>query len=298
MKLLSTLCATLVLAACQNHDGVAIIVDQSYRPEIVATSREGFSAPDGLLWWDGALYMADEGGSAVRCWTPGAAPRTLAHGQGIASPEDLARGRNGEIYFSDDDSGGIWRIGRDGRLSHLVLGLRSTEAIIVAPSGDLLVGDQVGRRILRVSPDGRTSELIGAQAGIAKPESMALDPAGNLYIADNAEDVLYLRTKDGVLHKPIHARRGFSPETLHHAGGVLYISDSKNGAVYRYTPEDGLATIATFAGDLGNVQGLTSDDAGNLYVSVQTDLQRGRGYILRLRRGRQKQVPAGAGCAA
>ena len=35
-------------------------------------------------------------------------------------------------------------------------------------------------------------------------------------------------------------------------------------------------------GDLANVQGIAADPAGNLYVSVQADLETGRGYVLRL----------------
>ena len=39
-----------------------------------------------------------------------------------------------------------------------------------------------------------------------------------------------------------------------------------------------------FGGTWANVQGITSDESGNLYVSVQSDLDADRGYILRLAR--------------
>ena len=120
--------------------------------------------------------------------------------------------------------------------------------------------------------------------GIAKPESFAFDDKGNLYIADNRDNVLYLLTADGRLHRAIADRGGFSPESLRFAGGVLFITDSDNGKLYRYTPEDGLTVIALFAGTLANIQGIAADDKGALYVSVQSDLEARKGYILKLSR--------------
>jgi hypothetical protein len=130
---------------------------------------------------------------------------------------------------------------------------------------------------------------------IAKPESFAFDAAGNLYIADNEEDILYLVTADGRLRRPIARREGFSPESLHFSGGVLFITDSANGKLHRYSPEDGLTTFAVFAGELANVQGITSDDAGSLYVSVQSDLKaRPRLYPAPQPRGPGRERPAAA----
>jgi sugar lactone lactonase YvrE len=278
-----------LLAGCggAQADGFVTMLDSDYRAELIGSPGDGFTAPDGLLWHDGALYMADEGGSAVRVWRPGAGAVTLADARaGFRSPEDLVRDAAGNLYVTDDDAGGVRRIDPRGRTLLLAGGIASTEALAIAPDGTLLVGDQNGRRVLLVAPDGRMRVLIGPEAAIAKPESLAFDGRGNLYIADNQEDVLYLLDADGRLHRPIAGRRGFSPESIVHAGGTLYITDSRHGALYRYTPEDGLAAIAVFGGDLGNVQGVTADPAGNLYLSVQADLDAGRGYVLRLTRRR------------
>jgi sugar lactone lactonase YvrE len=160
-------------------------------------------------------------------------------------------------------------------------GLKSTEGLVLAPSGALLVGGGETGRIVLLGKDGGTTVL---PLRIEKPESMAFDAAGNLYIADNQADILYVVTQDGRLHRAIANREGFSPETLHFAGGALLITDSRNGKLHRYAPEDGLATVAVLAGALGNVQGVTSDEAGNIYLSVQTDLKAKRGTILRLKR--------------
>ena len=280
----------LLLAGCGRGEPEAriFLIDPGYRAELIGTSADGFAAPDGLLWREGGLVLADEGGSALLSWRPGTAPRRLAGVRaGLASPEDLAADAAGNLYFTDDDAGGVRRTDPQGRTTLVAgpeQGLGSTEGIALAPSGMLLVGDQNGHRILAVAPDGRVATLLGPDAGIGKPESLAFDAAGNLYIADNDADILYLLTRDGRLHRPIAGREGFSPETLFYAAGTLYITDSRHGALYRYSPEDGLHAIAVFAGDFANIQGVTADPAGNLYLSVQADLEAGRGYILRLTR--------------
>ena len=147
-----------------------------------------------------------------------------------------------------------------------------------------MVGDAPGHRVLRVTPDGTVSVLIDADKGLAKPESFAFDAQGNLYIADNRDNVLYLLTTDGRLHRVIADRSGFSPESLRFAGGALFITDSEHGKLFRYTPVDGLNVVALFGGTLANIQGIAADEAGSLYVSVQSDLKGRKGYILKLYR--------------
>ena len=282
----------LALVACGPLDQEAMVlaVEPGWTVEIAATEKDGFGSPDGLLWADGKLYVADEGGSALRAWQPGKRAATLADsGAGLASPEDLVRDRAGNVYFTDDTRGGLWRTDPLGRTAALVApgrGLGSTEGLGLSPAGDLIVGDAPGRRVVKVSPGGRASVLIGADKGIAKPESFAFDASGNLYIADNRDNVLYRLTRDGALHRAVADRGGFSPESLLFTDGALFITDSDHGKLFRYTPEDGLAVIALFGGSLANVQGLAADGRGNLYVSVQSDLKGRRGSILKLyRRG-------------
>jgi len=285
------LLAAFLLAACAPLDQEAMVltVEPGWRAQLVASELDGFGSPDGLLWADDTLYVADEGGSAVRAWRPGGRAATLADGAaGLASPEDLVRDSAGNLYFTDDSRGGLWRIDRLGSTAALVAptdGLQSSEGLALSPAGDLVVGDAPGRRVLKVAADGAVSVLVGPDKGIAKPESFAFDDQGNLYIADNRDNVLYLLTARGTLHRVIADRRGFSPESLLFARGALFITDSDDGKLFRYTPEDGLSVVALFGGRLANIQGIAADDKGDLYLSVQSDLAGRKGYILKLYRG-------------
>lgn len=275
------------LAACDPLDQEAMLValEPGWKAELVADERDGFGSPDGLLWADGSLYVADEGGSALRSWRPGSRPATLADAKaGLASPEDVVRDPAGNLYFTDDTRGGLWRTDALGRTIAMVApnrGLPSTEGLGLSPAGDLVVGDAPGHRVLKVTSDGATSVLA---EGVTKPESFAFDGEGDLYIADNRDNILYRLTTDGVLQRLIADRGDFSPESLHFAGGALFITDSDHGKLFRYTPADGLKAIALFGGAFANIQGVAADDRGALYLSVQSDLKARKGYILKLSR--------------
>lgn len=287
LRSLIWLALATVTASCGNggEQGAVVILGNAYTAEIVATQDDGFSSPDGLNWHRGMLYVADEGGSAVRRWTPGDRPETLADDSaGIASPEDLVIDADGAIFFTDDTAGGLWRINRSGQVARIAgpeAGLVSTEGIALAPDGSVLVGEQSGR-VFRVDGQGGVSVFLGAAAGIRKPESMVFDEQGNLYIADNRDDTLSLVTPAGSIFRLIEGRSSFSPETLAFADGTLFITDSHNGDLYRYTRRTGLQTIAVFMGDFNNINGVTIDDAGAIYVSVQADLANRRGYLVKL----------------
>jgi sugar lactone lactonase YvrE len=290
MRAAAILLAALALGACGPLDQEAMVlaVEPGWSAELVASDKDGFGSPDGLLWDGGTLYVADEGGSALRAWKAGSRPATLADSKaGLASPEDLVRDGDGNLYFTDDTRGGLWRTDRVGRTIAVVdpsRGLPSTEGLGLSPAGDLVVGDAPGHRVLKVTPSGQVSVLIGPDKRIAKPESFAFDGEGNLYIADNRDNVLYLLTVDGRLHRVIADRKGFSPESLRFAGGSLFITDSDHGKLFRYSPDDGLNVVALFGGTLANVQGIAADPDGALYLSVQSDLKARKGYIVKLYR--------------
>lgn len=285
--LLSLFASGIFLSGCGlDQKGMVLLTDKSYRATVVGTNKDGFTVPDGLLWKQGRLYIADEGGDAVRVWTDADQVKTFCDSSlGISSPEDLVMDARGDIFFTDDDAGGVWEVDAQGKsflLAGKDKGLISTEGIALSPAGGILVGESESHRVLSVSQTGEVSVFLGAEYGIKKPESMVYDDKGNLYIADNEDNVLYLLTPDMKLHRPLENQTGFSPETIWYSRGVLYITDSSNGKLSRYTPEEGLRTIAVFGGKLAAVSGITTDDDGSIYVSIQTDLKHKLGYVLRL----------------
>lgn len=293
ISLLYILLSGALLSGCGlDQKGMVLMTDESYRAVVVGTNNDGFTVPDGILWKQGRLYLADEGGSAFRIWTSANEVITLADSSlGVMSPEDFVVD-NGEIFFTDDDAGGVWKINEQGEASLLAgkdKGLISTEGIALSPTGTILVGDVERHQVFSVSRSGEVSVFLGEEYGIKKAESMVFDEKRNLYIADNEDNVLYLLTPDKKLHRPIENQEGFSPETLWYSNGMLYITDSQNGKLFTYTPEEGLTTIAVFGGKLAAISGITTDDEGNIYLSIQTDLKRKLGYIVKLEKEAQQE---------
>ena len=281
-------CALFVLTSCKvmGKDGLILMTDRSYKGEVFATNKNGMGAPDGLRWYGGKLYLADEGSSALEVWSADGGMKTLMDRQaGAQSPEDLVVDAAGNVFVSDDDAGGVWEVDASGKQSLLAgkdKGLYSTEGLALAPDGSLLAGDTDSHQIFKVTRTGEVSVFLGREFGITKPESMTYDDKGNLYIADNEDDVLYLLDTNRQLHRAIDRKDGFSPESLFFFRGTLYITDSKAGKLYLLTPNEELKPIATFGGRLKNIQGVTVDEQGDIYVSVQSDLKRNVGYIIKI----------------
>ena len=275
------------LTSCKlQKEGLVIMTDASYKASIFATSKTGFGSPDGLLWRNGKLYLANEGSDALEVWSKADGLKRLADAKlGFLSPEDLVMDKDGNIFFTDDDAGGLWEVDALGG-THLIAGkdkgLISTEGIALAADGSLIVGDGEQHEVFRVTRDGKVAEFLGKEYGIAKPESMVFDDKGNLYIADNEDNVLYLLDLNHQLHRIVDRKDTFSPETIYFFKGSLYITDSHYGKLYVYTPNEEVKTIAAFGGQLKNVQGITLDDQGNIFVSVQSDLKHDVGEIIEI----------------
>jgi sugar lactone lactonase YvrE len=279
------------LTSCKlQKEGLVIMTDASYKASILATNKAGVGAPDGLLWRNGKLYLADEGSQGIEVWSKTEGVKRLADASlGFLSPEDLVMDKDGNIFFTDDDAGGLWEVDAKGG-THLVAGkdkgLISTEGLALAPDGSLLVGDGVQHKVFRVERTGAVSEFLGQESGINKPESMVFDDQGNLYIADNEDNVLYMLDGAHKLHRIVDRQETFSPETIFFSRGSLYITDSHSGKLYIYSPNEELKTIAAFSGQLKNVQGVTVDDQGTIFISVQSDLKHKVGSIIEISKER------------
>ncbi len=287
IKLALIVAVVVLFGACnKGRHGLVLMTDPSYKATVFATNNGGIGAPDGLRWNGNKLYLADEGAGALEVWSQDGGVRKLLDAQfGAASPEDLVIDSEGNVFFSDDDAGGVWEVDAKGG-QHLLAGkdkgLYSTEGIALAPDGSILVGDTDQHKIFQVTRAGEVSVFLDRNSGITKPESMTFDDKGNLYIADNEDNVLYLLDKNHQLHRVVDRKDHFSPETIFFSRGSLYITDSQSSKLYVYTPNEELKTIAAFGGQLKNIQGVTVDDYGDIYVSIQSDLKHNVGYIIKI----------------
>jgi sugar lactone lactonase YvrE len=251
-----------------------------------ATSAMFASAWDVAVAANGDVYVSDTYNHRVRKFTPGGAITTIA-GNGTSS----AAG--------------------DGGLA-VAAGLNLPTAIALDAAGNLLIADSGNHRVRRVTPGGVISTIAGtgvagslgdggpaASAQLNDPEGLALDAAGNVYVAEHTGN----RVRKFAVGGSIQTIAGTGVASFSGDGGVgtaatlnrpsslvvsasgdVFIADVNNHRVRKLTAG---GTISTYAGNgtttcsTGGVatsasitapSGLALDAAGQLYVSGPCDM--------------------------
>ncbi|MDB6135379.1 MAG: repeat containing protein [Verrucomicrobiales bacterium] len=242
-------------------------------------SAARFALPVGVaLDGAGTLYVADPLSSTIRKVTPGGVVTTLAglagsqgsaDGTGAAArfnfPLGVAADRSGNVYVADSDNHTIRRVTAAG--------------VVTTLAG--LAGE-------RGSADG-----AGAAARFSRPDGLAADAEGNVYVADAVNCTIRRVTAAGVVTTLAGlagepgsadgagaAARFFSPVAVAVDGsGTLYVSDFGSSTVRRITPGGEVTTIGGTAGLRGSAdgtgaaahfafpEGIAVDADGNLYVA-------------------------------
>ncbi len=160
--------------------------------------------------------------------------------------------------------------------------------LAVDPTGNIYVADSENALIREITPTGLVSTFAGtgsqgssngpvASATFYFPNGVALDPTGNVYVADNSNN--YLRKID--VTKNISSQAGSYGQfgITVDASGNIYLADGNSHVIHKVTPAGVLTTFAGTAGTPGNIdgagaaaqfntpRGLTIDQSGNLYVA-------------------------------
>ena len=171
----------------------------------------------------GNVYVADAGNNAIRKITPAGMVSTLAgtgspgatNGPGtqasFSTPYGVALDGSGDVFVADTYNALIRKIGPDGVVSTVAGGGTPTSGIpgyFKAPYGLILdsygiiyVADFDGNQIRVVTPDGEVSILagtglkgadngLGSKATFNGPSGVAIDPKGDLLVADFSNNLI------------------------------------------------------------------------------------------------------------
>nr|WP_245980326.1 cell wall-binding repeat-containing protein [Gryllotalpicola protaetiae] len=229
----------------------------------------------------------------------------------------LAVDPSGNLYFCDSEDDYIKRLAPDGAISIFAGNFSrayptpgpATSSSIGDPTdlstdsaGDLYIADSYGSDVAEVTPDGTlsiTADLY--QLGVSIPPSApignslgsAVDPAGDLLIAESADDEVQELPANGALHTiagnrysnvqtpgaALATSLGEPSDVAVDSSGNLYVADAKNEVIDKISPSGQLSVVAgngnggsptpgpATASDLGWPRSLAVDSSGNIYVA-------------------------------
>ena len=234
-----------------------------------AATAAQFNGPVGVAAGAaGVVYISDTQNQRVRAVAPGGTLATVA-GTGVA-------GFNGEI------------------VSPRAAQLNRPQGVAADALGNWYVADTANNRVRKVQPGGNLFTIAGngnasyfgdggpaLKASVNQPEGVAVDAAGNVYIADTLDHAVRKVTPDGVINTlagtgtpgysgdggPANRARLNGPRAVAvDAAGNVYVADTGNNQVRRIDPLGTITTVDT-GNALSGPRGVAVDRAGNVYIA-------------------------------
>jgi uncharacterized protein (TIGR03437 family) len=279
------------ISTLAGNDGLS-----GYTKDGVVADTSGLASPSGL-WVDGSgnLYIADTGDNLIRrvaattgiiTTVAGTVGASGYQGDGFGAlsasllhPSSIVFDSAGNFYIADSGNNVIRKV-------------TASTGVISTYAGDFNTPGYTG--------DGKPATNVGV--GLSDPVAIAMDSAGNLYIADSNNNVVRKVNASTTVITTIagNGTSGFSGDggtavfaQLSHPKGVavdsagnVYISDTFNQCIRKVTPNGVISTVAgtphvTTNASLSNIgdgglataatlnypAGLSIDSSGNIYIA-------------------------------
>lgn len=251
-----------------------------------ATASQTFVAPSYLAFdRNGNLFAAQNGNlfigedqqpkGAIFEITPDRAV-TLLDSQNFVVPTGIAFDAGGDLLVADQQYNSLSRVAPDDGVT-LVYGgtFAGPQFLAYDSTGTLYVSNaqitlQSNKRtatgmITKIAPNGTATQLVGGSQRNWAPEGLAVDAAGNVYVADAVNGAIDKVAPDGTMTTFVGAGQGLvEPEALAFGpDGNLYVADPGASAISRVAPSGSVSKFVSAELPFA----IAFDRSGNLYVS-------------------------------
>jgi sugar lactone lactonase YvrE len=249
----------------------------------------------------GNAYVADSKNHTIRKIATSGAVSTLAgtagaagstDGAGAAARFDTPRGvavdREGNVYVADSGTHTVRKVGPSGQVSTLAgragaagaadgtgpaARFRTPKGVVVDGAGNVYVADSGNHAVRKIGPSGPVSTLAGragaaggrrgadSTARFGDPTGLAVDGAGNVYVADPEHGSVHVIAPSGkVSAVAAHVHMGAAGVAVDGAGNV-FVADHWKHVVRKIAPSGDAIALAGTVGKEGSADG-AGDAAG------------------------------------
>jgi streptogramin lyase len=244
---------------------------------VVSTFATGFNSPTGVAVDSaGNVYVTDRSNYTIHKITAGGVVSTLAglalasgytDASGSAARFNLAWGiavdSAGYVYVADSANNVIRKITPAGAVTTLATGFSNPTSVAVDSAGNVYVGDANNHVIRKITAGGVVTTLAGvvgtagstdgtgSAARFNTPTGVAVDSAGNVYVADRSNQIIrkitaggVVTTLAGVVGTPSFgymdgtgssARFRFPWGIAVDSAGNVYVADTSNNVIRKIT---------------------------------------------------------------
>jgi sugar lactone lactonase YvrE len=200
----------------------------------------------------------------------------------FSEPFGVAVDANDTTYFTDGETGKVWRLTKNGNVNEVTSGLLTPSAIAAAPDGTLIVAETGANVIRRIFPEDGRQEVVagepgragfadgvGGQALFNGPIGVAVGADGTIFVADTYNDRIRSIDASGRVStlagtgEPGDADSSVGSEANFYTpcgiavapDGALIVADTGNNRIRRVDRTGAVRTIAG-NGDRGVVDGM------------------------------------------
>jgi gluconolactonase len=190
----------------------------------------------------------------------------------------------GNVFFSDINTGRIYRWSADGDVTVFREGLNAPNGLAFARDGSLIICEGGNGRLLSIDAQGSIQVLADSFNGIRfnEPNDLWIDPQGGIYFTDPAfqsmvvqdgQDVYYLPPDHGSVVRVISDLDQPNGIVGTPDGKTLYVADYAAGQTFAYAIQsDGALAEKMLFVAMGS-DGLDLDSSGNLYLTGQEGIR-------------------------